>query len=130
MISNDATPTDDQHNLLGFVTATKKYSPTDSRQTTTTLVSHIACDLVPFSRLDSQYFRSFVSALDQCYQVPQSQTPGLLTSPKEDCQHALCEVFAKEQFCWFRLGERTEMSVHKYTHALLHVPQGERGKFM
>ena len=38
----NATYTDDQRNLLGFVTDTKKYSPTYSRQTTITnaLVSH------------------------------------------------------------------------------------------
>ena len=43
----------------------------DSQQTTMTnaLVSHIACDLVPFSRRYSQYFRGFESALDQRYQV-------------------------------------------------------------
>ena len=72
MISNDATPTDDQHNLLGFLTDTKKYSPTYSRQTTITnaLVSHIVCDLMPFSRTESQYIRGLMSALDQCYQVP------------------------------------------------------------
>ena len=40
------------------------------RTSSNALVLHIACDLVPFSKLESQYFRSFVSALDRCYQVP------------------------------------------------------------
>lgn len=72
MTSINPTPTGDQRNLLGFIIDAKKYSATDSRQKDIThaLVLHIACDLVPFSKLDSQYFRGFVHALDQRYLVP------------------------------------------------------------
>ena len=33
-----------------------------------------------------------------------------------------CAAGCRDWLCRFRLGERTEMSVHKYAHALLHMP--------
>ena len=41
-----------------------------TEEATHALVLHVACDLVPFCKLESPHFRSFVSALDQRYQVP------------------------------------------------------------
>lgn len=58
--------------LDGIVTAPRKYSMQDRRQQklNDVLVMFISCDLIPFSVVDSPYFRSLLQTANPCYQVP------------------------------------------------------------
>ncbi len=60
--------------MTGFVAGSKKYSPTDLRQQTNALLLYIANDLVPFSAVDSAYFKGLLESADPRYQMPCRKT--------------------------------------------------------
>lgn len=72
--ANPTTPTKaaEQGSIDKFVMAPKKYGPADRRQQqiTDALVMFVAGDLIPFSVVDSPYFRSLLSTADPRFQMP------------------------------------------------------------
>ena len=63
---------EEQMTMTDFLAPPKKYTPHDPRQQqlTDALVMYIACDLVPFSVVDSSHFKRLMEVADSRYQLP------------------------------------------------------------
>ena len=70
--TNSAATGTTQATLDGIFTPPKKYSAFDRRQQNLNdaLVLFVSCDLIPFSVVDSPYFRGLLEAANPSYQVP------------------------------------------------------------
>ena len=82
-----------------FFSTEKKYGPNDPKQKAISdaLVLHIACDLVPFSTVDSHYFRDLLHKANSQYQVPSRKhlVGKLLREKREEDFNSLKEKVEK-----------------------------------
>lgn len=73
-VTKPSTPTVDltQHTLDSFVNTPKKYRPSDpkQKQMTDSLVLLVACELLPFSLVESAYFKDLLSVAEPRFQIP------------------------------------------------------------
>ena len=73
-VNTTESPGTSQLNIEDFVTVShpKKYGAHDSRQKQLddALVLYVACDLVPFSVVESPYFNGLLKSADPRYQMP------------------------------------------------------------